>query len=279
MTQNQNTNDTQTQAFFVPIDQLTPSQLYISEDKLSGVQTWFHGDITKMDPIPVKRLAGRLLMTDGHTRATAALLWGAKELPCIWDTDDMDWAAYAADISLCGEEGITSVEKLATRIVSGTDYQRLWYDRCDALRQEWYYKVLCQGKETIYFTRKPAALGQYDIRPFDMGAGDNIEYFRLYDGGIPAAQGCIERYSYEFWEAADIKTFQEYRSRGFGYAMTAFLTNQILQSGKTATCRTMPQNGHMRCIIDKCGYQRLYDETGYGTPHSAEKEKTPNELP
>lgn len=259
MTQNQNTNDIEKQSFFIPIDQLTPSQLYISADKLSGVQTWFHGDITKMDPIPVKRLAGRLLMTDGHTRAIAALLCGAKELPCIWDTDDMDWAAYAADISLCGEEGITSVKKLAARIVSGSDYRRLWLNRCDSLRQEWYYKVLRQEKETIYFTCKPAQAHQYDIRPFDMGTDTNIEYFRLYDSGIPAAQGCIERYAYEFWEAADIKTFQEYRSRGFGYAMTVFLTNQIVEAGKTATCRTLPQNGPMRRIIEKCGYQKLYD--------------------
>ncbi len=30
--------------FFVPIDQLTPSQLYISAEKLAAVRAWFNSD-------------------------------------------------------------------------------------------------------------------------------------------------------------------------------------------------------------------------------------------
>lgn len=245
--------------FMLPLTSLTPSQLYISADKLKAVESWFHGDISKMEPIPVKELAGRLLMTDGHTRAMAALLQGIRSVPCIWDTDALDWAAYAADISMCAEEGITSVEALARRIVSAREYELLWHRRCDALYDEWYYKVLKQGDEVIFFTLRPIPADEYDIRPLAMGDDKDIEYFQLYHNHIPAARGCIEKYSYAFWEAADIKTYAEYRGQGFGSAMTAYLTNKILSSGKTATCRTLPKNGPMNRILEKAGYQRLYE--------------------
>ena len=124
--------------FFVPIDQLTPSQLYISAEKLAGVRAWFDSDsltesLARMDPIPLKRMAGRLLMLDGHTRAAAAYLAGAEALPCAWEPDEWDWAAYAADIDLCASEGITSIASLTRRIVSGEDYRILWNERCDRL--------------------------------------------------------------------------------------------------------------------------------------------------
>ena len=245
--------------FMVKIADLTPSQLYISADKLRAVREWFGGDVTKMDPIPVKKLAGRLLMTDGHTRAAAAFLSGADALPCVWDTDDMDWAAYAADITMCAEEGITSVRKLAERVVSAEDYEILWRKRCDALYDEWYYKVLKQGDEVIFFTRQPVAadVSAFDIRPVDLGF--DAEYYQLFLDGVPVVQGCIEKYSFEFWEAADIRTVKEYRNRGFGWQMTAFLTNKIVEAGKTATCRTLPGNAGMNRVIEKCGYRKLYE--------------------
>ncbi|MGN1346582.1 MAG: GNAT family N-acetyltransferase [Eubacteriales bacterium] len=243
--------------FRMNLDELTPSQLCISADKLRAVREWFDGDVAKMDPIPVKKLAGRLLMTDGHTRAAAAFLAGADEVPCVWDTDDMDWAAYAADITMCAEEGVTSVQKLAERIVSAEDYQSLWMDRCDAMYDEWYYKVLKQGEEVIFFTRQPVDHKTCDIRPLDLGL--DAEYYQLFCDGVPAATGCIEKYSFEFWEAADIRTTKEYRNRGFGFQMTAYLTNRIVASGKTATCRTRPENAGMNRVIQKCGYRKLYE--------------------
>jgi predicted GNAT family acetyltransferase len=82
----------------------------------------------------------------------------------------------------------------------------------------------------------------------------------LYSQGAPAAMGSIERYSFEFWEAASIRVYPGFRRKGFGRAMTAFLTDKIVSSGKTATCRTLPENAGMNRIIAECGYQRLYTD-------------------
>ncbi len=242
--------------FLYPIQKLTPSQLYISEDKLKKVYTWFDGDVNTIHPISIKSLAGRILIIDGHTRIVAALSSGIKEIPCEWETDHWDWTAYASDITMCAEEGITSVQNLMNRIVSADDYQKLWCERCDYLENESYYKALTQKNEIIFYTRNTVDLPLCDIRKIDID--DEIQYYGLFEKNVQVASGCIEKYSYEFWEAADIKTKPDYRNRGFGFQITAFLTNLIVQSGKTATCRTLPENTGMNRVIQKCGYCKLY---------------------
>ena len=261
--------------FFVPIEMLTPSQLYISAAKLEAVRTWFRADrlaesIARMKPIPLKRMAGRLLMLDGHTRAAAAFLAGAYSLPCEWEKEEWDWAAYAADIDLCASEGITSVAALARRIIPEEDYRILWDERCDRLRDEYPYKVLTEGDEVIFYTRNSVPCPPCDVRLVDLGYDDG-EYFGLFADGIMAAFGSIERYSYEFWECASIRTDPAYRRQGFGFALTAWITNTIVGAGKTATCRTLPENAGMNRIIRACGYQKLYGKNAFAQSASEER--------
>lgn len=244
--------------FHINIKELTPSQLYISNEKMQKVNIWFDGDISKMNPIPIKKLAGRMLMTDGHTRTVAAFLRGCETVPCVWDEDDLDWAAYAADINMCAEEGITSVEKLAKRIVSKEDYQKLWIGRCDTMYDEKYYKRLKQEDETIFFTKTEVKAEAEDIRPWLEMSNEYAEYFRLFKDGKTVAQGCIERYSFEFWEITEIKTMEEFSGNSYATEIAAFLTNKIVTAGKTATYRTLPENIEMNGIIEKCGYKKLY---------------------
>jgi hypothetical protein len=117
--------------FMLPISELQPSQLYISEGKLRNVREWFDpSDISVFDPVPIKAFNGRMLMTDGHTRAVAAYLAGWKDIPVYMDPDELDMEAYATDVKWCSEAGIYSPADLAERIVSHKDYERLWRKPC-----------------------------------------------------------------------------------------------------------------------------------------------------
>lgn len=117
--------------FMLPISQLQPSQLYISEGKLKLAEEWFDkSDISKMDAIPIKEFQGKKLMTDGHTRAVLAYLNGFTEIPCYLDTDELDMAAYATYIAWCNKEGVFGIAELAKRIVPHKDYEVLWRKRC-----------------------------------------------------------------------------------------------------------------------------------------------------
>ena len=124
--------------YFLPLSALHPSQLYISEEKLAAVRAWIDPEnLIGFDPVPVKkRDDGLLYLTDGHTRAVAAYLAGMKEIPVCDEWEELNWTLYDACIRWCDEEGADTVAKLANRIVSRDEYQKLWNDRCDKLHQE-----------------------------------------------------------------------------------------------------------------------------------------------
>ena len=119
------------------LEDLQPSQLYISLEKLKKVQSRFDfSNPTGIDPIPVKVLEGKQVMTDGHTRALAAYLAGLSAVPTYADPDDLDWDAYQICVDWCRAEGIYSVADLADRVVNPEDYERLWYQRCRKMQSE-----------------------------------------------------------------------------------------------------------------------------------------------
>ena len=125
------------QVIFEKLDQLQPSQLYISKDKLSAVQaTTDFFSPEGVQPIPLKAMGCLRVMTDGHTRAFAAYLAGLTSVPTCDDPDDLDWEAYQICVDWCRAEGIHSVADLAGRVVNTEDYERLWYDRCRVMQAD-----------------------------------------------------------------------------------------------------------------------------------------------
>ena len=70
---------------------LQPSQFYISQAKLSNIQAWFRkDDLSNFEPLPVKVLDGIPILTDGHTRAVAAILAGLESVPLVYEEDELD---------------------------------------------------------------------------------------------------------------------------------------------------------------------------------------------
>lgn len=116
------------------LEEVQPSQFYISQTKLDGVRQWFNPtDLSRFEPIPIKLLDGVPVMTDGHTRAVAALLAGLTTVPLIPDTDELDWDLYSEDVKECRRRGIRSPYDLLDRIVDSHTYHELWDKWCDEL--------------------------------------------------------------------------------------------------------------------------------------------------
>ncbi|MDO5138298.1 MAG: GNAT family N-acetyltransferase, partial [Oscillospiraceae bacterium] len=116
---------------------LQPSQFFISEDKLRTVESWFDpSDMSAFVPIPVKFLDGSLIMTDGHTRAVAALQSGLDSVPLVWDTDDLDWDMYRRCVDECRNRGVFSTQDLVSRILSADDYSEKWDKWCDKMQED-----------------------------------------------------------------------------------------------------------------------------------------------
>ena len=117
--------------FALRLDRAQPSQLYVSTLKLARVHQ--HFDLSQpecIEPVPVARLCGKTVYTDGHTRAFAAFSVGLTEVPAYWDEDELDWAAYGICVRWCARAGIHTIADLGGRVVSPDAYQDLWLDRC-----------------------------------------------------------------------------------------------------------------------------------------------------
>lgn len=125
-----------TTIFELPIDQIQPSQLYISQVKLAGVYAWLKpDDLSHFTPIPIKELNGRIIYTDGHTRAFALYHKGVQTVPVYWDEDELDWEAYQVCVDWCLAAGIRRIADLAGRILDEEAYKNLWLKRCAAMQQ------------------------------------------------------------------------------------------------------------------------------------------------
>ena len=125
------------ETFLMSLEEIQPSQLFISLEKLSRVMEGFDPlNLESLDPIPVKKLGEDVIFTDGHTRAFAAFSCGFSEVKVFWDEDEMDWEAYEVCVRWCKEEGIYTIEYLKGRVVTPEEYETLWLKRCGEMHKE-----------------------------------------------------------------------------------------------------------------------------------------------
>ena len=113
--------------FKVKIDDLTPSQLYLSEKKLKNLT---HFNPINNDEFPVKLLNQKMVLTDGHHRVYLTQLSGFDDILVYWDEDDMDWSAYELCVTWCEDAGVLRISDLRNRILSDEDYVLLWHEQC-----------------------------------------------------------------------------------------------------------------------------------------------------
>lgn len=116
---------------------IQPSQFYISDEKVRAVRSWFDkDDMSGFEPIPIKELNGRIIFTDGHTRAWVAFTAGLETVPLVWDEDDLDCEAYQMCVDACVERNVYTAADFEGRILSGAEYKEKWIGWCDRLHEK-----------------------------------------------------------------------------------------------------------------------------------------------
>lgn len=137
----------------INIKALHPTQLYLSEKKLEGIQTLYQPkEMSNVDPISILAFGDCLLITDGHHRAYQALLAGRDTISAEWDRDGGD-ELYHLYAQACEERKIYSVLDLKDRILAQDEYEAKWYNWCDGFNQA--ATLLLKGKadETDFTNR------------------------------------------------------------------------------------------------------------------------------
>ncbi len=130
--------------FEIELTKLQPSQLYISKKKLLLVQEKINSkDIHSIGIVPIKKMDNELIYTDGHTRAFAAFLAGFTTILCEMETEDLDWEMYRECVKWCKDESIFTIADLKNRVISHSDYEQLWYRRCEIMQN----KIIAKRKK------------------------------------------------------------------------------------------------------------------------------------
>ncbi len=91
-------------------------------------------------------------------------------------------------------------------------------------------------------------------RIWDEVCEEGTLYCLLFEKGTPVARACVEKYSEEAWEIADVRVVKSFRNRGFACEVCSFVLQYILDNNKNATIRTEEDNYPMQRVIEKLGF-------------------------
>ena len=112
--------------FRVRIDQLQPSQPYLSRARLENIM---RNTAFILKPVGVRELNGRLCIIEGHERLLALQTLGSTEVDVYIDESDKDAEIWQKCVEICIHEGIASVQDLEDRLLTPSGYRQLWIER------------------------------------------------------------------------------------------------------------------------------------------------------
>lgn len=132
------------------ISTLQLTQIYLSQKKIAKIFLWFDPSLKNFEPIPVRDFLnnGSLHMTDGHSRAFAAWKNGVKQIPCVYDEDEivactLGQIQYEKNIEWCRRFHLQHISDLEHRILPENEYEELWIGRCEKMHH--LEKALLEG--------------------------------------------------------------------------------------------------------------------------------------
>lgn len=162
----------------IAISELGASQIYLNKKKIKEINKWFiTNDIEKYPPLPVHDFGdGRYTLTDGHSRVYVAYKAGVTHIPVVYDNDDivtsdLGLIQYDKNIEWCKRHKIFTVADFENRIISDSQYKKLWIERCDKS-----YNLLTQTTEEDRKT-----LNDKHINLFLYGASEDLTVLYFED--------------------------------------------------------------------------------------------------
>ena len=111
-------------------------------------------------------------------------------------------------------------------------------------------------KDFLIFNEHLSLCGQRNLEKDIWNAiyEERTIYCLLFADGVPVARACVEKYSDDAWEVADVRVARSFRNRGFAYDVCSWVLGYILEHGKIATIRTEEDNYPMQRVIKKLGF-------------------------
>jgi hypothetical protein len=112
--------------FKIRIDQLQPSQPYLSQPRLDNILR-----ITDflLRPLGVREMSGRYCIIEGHERCFALDSLGRTEVDVYVDSGSKDAEIWKECVDITMHEGVAVIHDLGSRILPGNLFRQLWLAR------------------------------------------------------------------------------------------------------------------------------------------------------
>ncbi|MEW6713178.1 MAG: hypothetical protein AB1403_25380 [Candidatus Riflebacteria bacterium] len=112
------------ETFSVRIDQLQPSQTYISQARLDNISR--HVQFLSR-PVPVRKINGRLCIVEGHERCFALHSMGETNVQAYLDSKPSpEESCFKQMVKYAADSGIASIADFEDRILNPAEFRVLW---------------------------------------------------------------------------------------------------------------------------------------------------------
>ncbi len=254
----------------IALKDIRPSQLYLSEQRLVRTQQ----ENENLEPLPVKKIANELFLTDGHHRAFTLWKKGRRKVEVYYDQDDMDWLEYLICVDWCRKENIESISDLKGRVVFEDEFEELWIERCQRMHEsveENMFKYI-QIEEEMEETKK-SDICELVIRSLpdwfgiekailDYIEGVKDKYFLSVNvGTIPVGFISIEEHNEYTSEVYVLGIVEELHGRGIGRRLFEKVEKKLSDEGKKfLTVKTLAASHPDK---NYRGTRRFYSSLGF----------------
>lgn len=121
---------------YLSFDELRPSQIVVSEKKLTNATEHINSIGSAYKPLPVRKHNDKYVLTDGHARALALYIKGDDKVKVVIDEESIDERFYNKCLELCEKQELTSISKLKDKVVDHDVYMAIWDENCVCLYDE-----------------------------------------------------------------------------------------------------------------------------------------------
>lgn len=134
------------ETFFVRLDQLQPSQPFLSQARLDNI---LRNTAFILRPVHVRELFGRYCLIEGHERCFALLSAGHSNVEAYVESNDAEFALFKKCVEITIDSGVATVGDFSERILPPAQFRQLWVQRKKELKQQFQNVNLSGEAENV----------------------------------------------------------------------------------------------------------------------------------
>ncbi len=280
----------------IPLSELTPSQFMVKKRLIEELRNTFEEE--SMDPVPVKKIDGEYIITDGHHRACVMDLLGFEKIPTIHEDEELNWEAYRINVKDCKERNVNTLKDLKKVQVNENIFKQEWVEYWDSVHEKVkgviIRKATTDDAEHLGYIHSRSWRNAYKgIIPDEMlnnctpqksaerflrvleKASDEESYLLLKNsmplGFISLGHCDVENIQKTLGEIVGIYLLPEFWGQGVGRTLMEYGITELKRQGYSLLCLWVPE--------ENIAARKFYEKLGFKTDGARKNVQFKKKLP